>query len=79
MLASAGIPLAGLALIIGVDRILDMARTSVNVTGDLVASSVMDKYVGGRTTAAEQLAQEAEREKLRAETGADLILEPQKF
>ena len=32
-----GIPTAGLVLILGVDRILDMCRTSVNVTGDLVA------------------------------------------
>lgn len=32
-----GIPEAGLALVIGVDRILDMARTTVNVTGDLTA------------------------------------------
>lgn len=34
--ASFGIPLTGLPLVMGVDRILDMARTSVNVTGDLV-------------------------------------------
>lgn len=32
-----GIPLAGYALIVGVDRILDMSRTVLNVTGDLVA------------------------------------------
>ena len=41
LLASIGIPPAGVALIIGVDRILDMSRTLVNVTGDLVACSVM--------------------------------------
>jgi Na+/H+-dicarboxylate symporter len=34
--ASFGVPLAALPLIVGVDRILDMARTAVNVTGDLV-------------------------------------------
>ncbi len=39
--ASFGVPTAGLPLIIGVDRILDMARTAVNVTGDLVACSVL--------------------------------------
>jgi len=36
-----GIPGAGMALIFGVDRILDMARTSVNVTGDLVACRLL--------------------------------------
>lgn len=39
--ASFGVPLAGLPLIVGVDRILDMARTAVNVTGDLVACCVL--------------------------------------
>ena len=38
----------GVALIIGVDRILDMSRTSVNVAGDLVASAVMDRLARGR-------------------------------
>lgn len=36
-----GVPLTGLPLILGVDRILDMARTSVNVTGDLVACRLL--------------------------------------
>ena len=44
LLESQGIPAAGIALILGVDRILDMCRTTTNVTGDatvatLVASS----------------------------------------
>ena len=34
ILESVGVPSAGVALIIGVDRILDMIRTTVNVTGD---------------------------------------------
>lgn len=34
---SFGIPTAGIALVMGVDRILDMARTTINVTGDLAA------------------------------------------
>jgi Na+/H+-dicarboxylate symporter len=41
LLGTIGIPAAGIALIIGVDRILDMTRTMVNVTGDLVACSVI--------------------------------------
>ena len=39
--ANFGVPLEGLALIFGVDRLLDMARTAVNVTGDLVACRVL--------------------------------------
>jgi len=41
LLGSIGIPASGIALIIGVDRILDMSRTMINVTGDLVAASVV--------------------------------------
>lgn len=44
-LTTVGIPVAGIALIIGVDRILDMARTTVNVTGDLTAASFIDKRI----------------------------------
>ena len=38
-----GIPADGLALILGVDRPLDMLRTSVNVTGDATVASIIDK------------------------------------
>jgi Na+/H+-dicarboxylate symporter len=44
MLGTVGIPAEGIALIIGVDRILDMSRTTLNVAGDLVAASVIDEY-----------------------------------
>ena len=43
VLTSVGIPVEGLALILGIDRPLDMLRTSVNVTGDAVISSIIDK------------------------------------
>ncbi|MES1943510.1 sodium:dicarboxylate symporter [Salinisphaera sp. PC39] len=43
LLGSVGIPAAGLALVVGVDRILDMCRTTVNVTGDLIAASLLDR------------------------------------
>ena len=49
VLSSVGIPATGIAMILGVDRILDMARTSVNVTGDLTASLVMEKAVGNKS------------------------------
>ncbi len=45
VLDSVGIPTAGIALIMGVDRILDMSRTAVNVCGDLTACVLMDKWV----------------------------------
>jgi Na+/H+-dicarboxylate symporter len=57
VLSGVGIPPAGIALIIGVDRILDMSRTAINLTGDLVACTVMDRWVGGKETGARQLAQ----------------------
>jgi Na+/H+-dicarboxylate symporter len=46
-----GIPTEGLVLILGVDRILDMCRTSVNVTGDLAACVIL----GSNATVAERL------------------------
>ena len=45
ILESIGVPIEGIALILGVDRILDMCRTTVNVTGDLTASLVMQRLV----------------------------------
>jgi proton glutamate symport protein len=42
-LGSVGIPLEGLAFIAGIDRILDMARTAVNVVGNSLAAVVMAK------------------------------------
>lgn len=46
VLAQAGIPEAGLALIFAVDRILDMCRTTVNVTGDAAVAMIIAKSVG---------------------------------
>ncbi len=43
ILQGIGVPLEGIALILGVDRILDMCRTTVNVTGDLAATLVMKR------------------------------------
>ena len=45
VLAQAGIPEAGLALIFAVDRPLDMCRTTVNVTGDAAVSLMVAKSV----------------------------------
>lgn len=46
VLQSAGIPIDGLVVIIGIDRILGMFRTAVNVTGDLTACVLFNKFYG---------------------------------
>jgi proton glutamate symport protein len=45
-LGSVGIPVEGLAFILGVDRLLDMARTAVNVVGNSLAAIVISKWEG---------------------------------
>ena len=73
VLSSVGIPASGVALIIGVDRILDMSRTAVNVTGDLTASLVMDRWVGGKRTAEEERQAEQKRDEQRDCDGVEVI------
>lgn len=41
-----GLPLEGVALIMGIDRILDMCRTAVNITGDAVVTSIVAAQAG---------------------------------
>lgn len=48
VLQTVGIPPAGIALIMGVDRILDMCRTAINVTGDLVTCRLVENWSGKR-------------------------------
>ena len=36
-----GLPVEGVALVLGIDRVLDMARTAVNVAGDLACAVVV--------------------------------------
>ncbi|EMS82405.1 transporter, dicarboxylate/amino acid:cation Na+/H+ symporter family protein [Leptospira noguchii str. Hook] len=43
ILSGLGIPAEGIGIILGVDRFLDMCRTTINVTGDITAACVMDK------------------------------------
>jgi len=73
VLGSVGIPAAGIALIMGVDRILDMCRTAINVSGDLVAAKVMDRWVGAKASLADELIDEAMHESIRKETGEDVL------
>ena len=42
VLASAGLPIDGIALVAGIDRILDMGRTYVNVTGDAMTACIVE-------------------------------------
>ncbi|MBW8190229.1 dicarboxylate/amino acid:cation symporter [Neiella marina] len=46
VLQQVGLPVEGIALIIGVDRLLDMTRTAVNVTGDTMVTCVVGKSEG---------------------------------
>ena len=41
-----GLPLEGIAVILGVDAFMDMARTSVNLVGNCLASAVMARWEG---------------------------------
>lgn len=49
ILTNIGVPPSGIALIIGVDRILDMSRTAINVSGDITACVVIDKWLSLET------------------------------
>ncbi len=43
VLATVGVPPEGLAIVFGVDRLLDMCRTTLNVTGDLVTATIVER------------------------------------
>jgi DAACS family dicarboxylate/amino acid:cation (Na+ or H+) symporter len=45
LLSTFGIPPEGIALILGVDRLLDMARTTLNVAADVVTACIVDERV----------------------------------
>lgn len=46
VLQSVGLPLEGIGLIMGVDRLVDMARTAINVTGDAVCTTIIAQSEG---------------------------------
>ena len=46
VLATVGVPAEGIAIILGVDRILDMCRTTINVCGDLTAAVYVARAEG---------------------------------
>jgi DAACS family dicarboxylate/amino acid:cation (Na+ or H+) symporter len=47
VLAIVNVPVEGIAIVLGTDRLLDMCRTAVNVTGDLVTAVVIDRFEHG--------------------------------
>lgn len=46
VLSSVGLPIEGIGIILGVDRILDMVRTTINITGDSAITLIVDKSEG---------------------------------
>ena len=48
VLQSVGIPMDGIIVIVGIDRVLGMFKTAVNVTGDLTASVIFNKFYGAK-------------------------------
>ncbi|SET68774.1 Na+/H+-dicarboxylate symporter [Natronincola peptidivorans] len=46
VLQSVGLPVEGIALIMGIDRLLDMSRTAINITGDAVCTAIIAKAEG---------------------------------
>jgi DAACS family dicarboxylate/amino acid:cation (Na+ or H+) symporter len=46
ILQTVGVPAEGIALVLGVDRILDMSRTVLNVSGDVVTSTIITRLEG---------------------------------
>ncbi|MGD8810318.1 MAG: cation:dicarboxylase symporter family transporter, partial [Gammaproteobacteria bacterium] len=74
VLSSVGVPLSGLTLIIGLDRILERFRTSLNVTGDLVACVVMDRFVKGELPRETELRDAKEFEQYQKAGEEDVLL-----
>lgn len=52
-LDTVGVPLAGLSILLGIDRIPDMFRTTVNLLGQITTSVLVDQWVGGGDAAAD--------------------------
>ena len=46
VMAQVGVPPDGIAIVLGVDRVLDMGRTVVNVMGDVVCAAYIDRVEG---------------------------------
>ncbi|MCQ0988317.1 dicarboxylate/amino acid:cation symporter [Jiella marina] len=73
VLNQVGLPIEGIALILGVDRLMDMIRTAVNITGDAVVSTIVASQEGeiDRTVFEDPNAGMAEDEDLHIDTAAE--------
>jgi Na+/H+-dicarboxylate symporter len=47
-LDAVGVPIAGLAIVLGIDRIPDMMRSGVNILGQVSAAVLVDRWTGGK-------------------------------
>jgi Na+/H+-dicarboxylate symporter len=74
VLSAVDVPLAGIGLLMGVDRILDMSRTALNVTGDLVAALVLDRFAVTQTSREDQLELERKQELERSSSQSDVLV-----
>jgi Na+/H+-dicarboxylate symporter len=74
VLNSAGVPLTGLALIIGLDQVLERFRTSLNVTGDLVACVVMDRFMPAKPSREEEVRESEALERKREVRPMDTVI-----
>jgi proton glutamate symport protein len=61
-LVSFGLPLEGVLLIMGVDELMDMARTTVNLVGNCLATTVMARWEGCLEIQSEQQVESAMRQ-----------------
>jgi proton glutamate symport protein len=62
-LGTFGLPLEGAAVLLGIDAVMDMARTSVNVLGNCLATAVVARWEGvdiGHTLSEQTVIQSAE-------------------
>ncbi|NMR84018.1 cation:dicarboxylase symporter family transporter, partial [Vibrio parahaemolyticus] len=59
VLLAAGIPIEGLPLLFALDRIFDMIRTALNITGDAACAVIVDALIEEETAEAELKKQEA--------------------
>jgi len=74
VLTGVGIPVEGIALIVGIDRVLELFRTATNVTGDLVASTVIDRFIHGAPSYYEEVAEQSVLEEAQAKSGEDVLV-----
>jgi Na+/H+-dicarboxylate symporter len=73
VLTSVGVPVEGIALLVGVDRVLELFRTATNVTGDLTASVVIDRFVRGPQSYADEVVAQSEIERQQEEQDEDVL------